>query len=153
MLVKMETGASGGGGTLKDIIRDKAFNGGYTEICTFSPYSSRCTINEAKAVADTVNHKVYVYIDIVNLYTYTTGAEWVQILTINNLSNQYLPVYASSDRNNAVPLITDDSSDNPLLQWAFGYSISTYGMRVYTGYGQKFNSGERYILYTVYSYK
>lgn len=152
MFAEMMMSASGGG-TLKDIIRDKAFNGGYTEICTFTPYSNRCTINEAKAVADTVNHKVYVYIDMVNLFNYTTEAGWVQIVNINNLSNKYLPIYASSSRDNAVPLITDDSSDNPLLQWVFGYSTSGYGMRVYTGYGQKFNSGERYIVYAAYSYK
>ena len=151
MLVKADMYAAGGG-TLKDIIRDKVFNGEYTEICTFTPYSSRCTINEAKAVADTANHKVYVYIDLNNLFDYTTGAEWVNMMTVNNLSNQYLPIYATSSRDNSLPLITDEESANPLLQFAFGY-VSSVGMRLYTGYGQKFNSGERYIMYATYSYK
>ena len=153
MLVKMETGGSGGS-TLRDIIKNKAFNGGYTEICTFSPYDvggSRCIINEAKAVVDTINHKVYIYIDLNTLMAYEGGG-WVQIININNLSDQYLPIYDTSSRNYSLPLITDEESSNPLLQWAFGY-ISSYGMRVYTGYDQKFNSGERYIIYTAYSYK
>lgn len=138
---------------VKDYIRDKVFNGGFTEITTLTPYSDRVTTNEGKIVADTLNHVVYVYVDFTTNSAFGTSSDWARTHTLTSGIANYLPIYNASTRQSNLPLFTDESSANNTKQFFYGYGMSgaTYVMGL--AYGQTVNSGERYILYTMYTYR
>lgn len=147
---------NGGSSTIKDIIRDKVFNGGFTSICTLAPHLNRATLNEGGVVADTTNHKVYVYVDITINENLGSSTDFIQLLSLNNISTNYYPKYNTSSRNNNVALMTDESSANPLRQFYFGYNAESYSNKITLSYGSGSNAiktGERYILYTTYNYQ
>ena len=144
--------ASGGANSIKDAIRDKALNGGFTEITTLTPFQSRVTLNEGKIVADTVNHIVYVYVDVTTNTSLGSGSDWAALFALDSTMANYLPVFIANNRQNAVPLTTDETSAASTKAFFCGY-VSTSAYRLGMGYGQTVNSGERYILYTAYTYK
>ena len=151
-------GSSGGGGSssLKDIIRDKVLNGGYTPICSFSAYQSRVTINEGGMVADTTNHRVYLYVDFTSNANVGSASDYTSMILFDNISTNYYPVYDTSSRTNNMPLITDESSANPKRQFYFGYNTSSYSNRIVLSYGSGTNAvktNDHYILYATYTYK
>ena len=145
--------ASGGANSIKNVIRDKALNGGFTEITTLTPFQSRVTLNEGKIVADTVNHIVYVYVDITTNTSFGSASDWASLFVLDSTMENYLPTFTGNSRQNVVPLITDETSAASTKAFFCGYGTSSYPYRLGMAYGQTVNSGERYILYTAYTYK
>lgn len=155
-LIRANTNGGGGSSTIKDIIRDKVFNGGFTSICTLTPHLNRATLNEGGVVADTTNHRVYVYVDITINENSGSSSDYSQLFSLDNISTNYYPKYNTASRNNNVALTTDESSANPLRQFYFGYNAESYSNKIVLSYGSGSNAiktGERYILYTIYSYQ
>lgn len=138
---------------VKDYIRDKAFNGGFTEITTLTPHSSRVTTNEGKIVADTLNHVVYVYVDFTTATNFGSSSDWASVYNLTSDLLNYLPVYFANSRQNNIPLFTDESSDVNTKNFVCGYGVSGQTYKLALSYGQTVNSGERYILYTMYTYR
>ena len=157
-LASLKKKGGGGLGTIKDIIRDKVLNGGYTSICTLTVFPGRATINEGGVVADTTNHRVYVYVDFTADANFGSSSDYANVLTLTGISTNYYPIYGATltSRKNTLPLITDEDSSNPLRQFAFGYNDDSYPNRILLAYGSGTNAvttGQRYILYTAYNYK
>lgn len=148
--------SSDSGGTLKDIIRDKVLNGGYTPICTLSAFQDRATLNEGGMVADTENHRVYVYVDFTAEANFGSAGDYASVFLFNNISTNYYPVYNDGTRANSMPFFTDDASVNPQMEFYFGYNTGSYSNRIVLAYGAGANAvktGDRYILYAAYTYK
>lgn len=143
----------GGKGSMKDYIRDKVFNGGFTEITTLTPYSSRVTINEGKIVADTLNHVVYVYVDFTTATNFGGSSTWGSACSLTSGMLNYLPVFTTNSRQNPIPIFTDESSADKTKQFWLGYGSSSLPYGISLSYGSSVNSGERYILYTMYTYR
>lgn len=144
-LMKMPTYVGGGGGTLKDIIRDKVLNGGYTSY-TLTPYSSgRCTLNEGGVVDDTVNKIIYVYLDIT--------------INQNGAINDHWNMYSSNIPKNKFPKTVGSSDDNRTRETLLSDNTKTFSIYntsgtgyIIVGYGQGLTSGERIISYGAWTY-
>ena len=149
----VKKGSSGTGNTIKSAIYDKVFNGGFTEITTLTPFQSRITLNEGKIVADTVNHIVYVYVDVTTNTSFGSASDWSALFALDSTMANYLPVFTANNRQNIVPLITDETSAVSTKAFFCGYASQSSAYRLGMAYGQTANSGERYILYTAYTYK
>ena len=131
-------------------------NGGYTSICSLSAFQSRVTINEGGMVADTVNHRVYLYVDFTANADVGSASDYAGLMLLNNISTDYYPKYSANNRNNTMPIITDETSANVLRQFYFGYNTSSYANRICLSYGSGANAirtGDRYIIYAAYTYQ
>lgn len=145
----------GGGATptIKDIIYDKVFNSGLPEIDTYTVAFDRVTVTEGKIVADAVAKKIYIYFDITTKIAFGSASDWSSILQFTSASVPYFPMLTANSRQNSTELITDDSSDVPTKQFAWGYGITAYPYRLFLTYGQTVRANEHYILYSEYTYR
>ena len=144
--IRATSGSGGGSGTIKDIIKDKVLNGGYTSY-TLTPYSSgRCTLNEGGVVDDTTNKIIYAYFDVTINASGATSDHWN--LYSNNMPRTKFPrtVGSSNDNRTRETLLSDNTKTLSIYSGgeALGYII--------LGYGQGMTSGERIISYGAWSY-
>lgn len=139
--------------TVKDFIHAKVFDSGLPEIDTYTVFSNRVTVTEGKVVADAVTHKVYIYFDFTTNSAFGSASDFATILQFTSATVNYTPVYATNTRANNIPLVTDDSSDVPAKQFAWGYCTTTYPYRLFLPYGATVNANEHYIVYAEYTYK
>lgn len=139
--------------TVKDFIHAKVFDSGLPEISTYTVYSNRVTVTEGKVVADTVTHKVYMYFDFTTNSAFGSASDYSSILQFTSATVNYTPVYATNSRANNISLVTDDSSDVPAKQFAWGYCTTSVPYRLFLPYGATVNANEHYIVYAEYTYK
>ena len=153
-LCTLRTKGGGGGATptIKDIIHDKVFNSGLPEIDTYTVLFNRVTVSEGKIVADTEAKKVYIYFDFTTS-AFGSASDWSSVLQFTSASVPYFPILTANSRQNSTALITDDTSDVPTKQFAWGYATTNYPYRLLLTYGQTVGANEHYIVYGEYTYR
>lgn len=151
MFAQMMAAASGGGGfeTMKEFIRDKVFNGGFSTTYDFVPYSDRATVNEGKIAIDTENSIVYLYADFTMKGDFTSGNYFILNTSPLFPSNGYRPRGASSlsiidlfylDR--LVDVATSQAITWTALKFSY-YSVSITGISTNN---INVKNGERYVM-------
>lgn len=147
----IRSGNGGGGGSITDIIKQKVADGLDVNY-TLTPHSGRANIAEGGIAIDTTNRIVYLYADFTMLSDVGSTSDWFGIIkTTTQVPSSYMPRNnsSSSSRNSSMQIVNDGSSDtnNPVL-FVQAYQSTTY---IGSGY-KKFLTGERYIVYEVWSY-
>ena len=149
-LIRCSTSSGGGYGSLKDIIRDKVFNGGFSTYYGFEPFSSRCTISEGRISVDTDNKIAYLYADF-TMATTISSSDWAGFM---NTTTQFPTTYTAESPGNSnldyTPLMTDESSDTH-KQMCFYRNYNSKSFLT-TIKGTSYSSGEHYIVYGMWSY-
>lgn len=145
MRVEMQNASGGGGGSLKDIIYDKVFNGGFATTYNITSYTGRSTVNEGKIAIDTDNKKGYLYVDMTATATFNQLTANATISPIPN--SAYIPKNSSSQTiTTGIPLYTDETSTNNKYL-LFYYNATTPFIETYYPV-----NGDRYIAYGMWSY-
>lgn len=156
MWQRASSGSGGGGGTLKDAIRNKVLNGGLTNIATLSATVNRVTFNESGIVADKTSHTLYVYADFTVNVNFGSASDWASVMNITAASGEtwtnYLPRTYTSLKTNCINLTTDEESSDPTKVFMLGYVDSTYKDRIFVPYNVTVTAGQHYIIYGAYTY-
>lgn len=142
---------TGGTTSLKDLYRDKVLNGTFDDTCTGTPKNNVCTINEGGCGVDTTNKIVYLYYDL-TMNTSPSSSSWATLLEFSDNLSNYLPRYTANNRNTLIGLCTDSTSSNA-KEIFIGYAGSGYARNMGIGYGQGASSGDRFIVYSAWSYQ
>ena len=151
MLVTMDMFGESGGGSIKDMIREKALNGGFSTSYTLSGYQSRCVVNEGKLSVDTDKKICYLYCDF-TMSTTASSASWVGLAKFSSqVPSTYRPIDFENVSINGFELINDDAAGITQKRCCY---IQNYQNESYigTGYGTTFNDGEHHIVYAMWTY-
>ena len=140
-----------GGGSIKDMIREKALNGGFSTSYTLSPFNDRTEKVTGKLSVDTDKKICYLYCDF-TMKTTASSASWVGLISFSSqVSSSYRPIDFENNSVNSFELINDDTAGITQKRCCYiqNYQNASY---IGTGYGTTFNDDEHHIVYAMWSY-
>lgn len=141
--------------SMRDLIYDKVFNGGFTTTYDFIPYRDRVTINEGKIAIDTTNRVVYLYADFTLLQDLSSNTYYMLNTDPLFPSSAYNP-RGQSTLSVIYPLfidrITPVSSSATLKYDAFKFGYYSASLNGLTTNAIAVKTNERYQVYSAWQY-